>query len=809
MPSNAAHSSNGGARLLIRYRWLYISLCVALSIFMFEGVRRVSVTSSFSELLPINNSIVEVFQKYPNFSAPITIELLVKVKRGTIYNPQTLATIFHLTRDVDLLPGADHDEVISIATTKAQVVRAVPGGIFSAPVMGDTPPTTQEEADEISQRARSAGGVMGFLASRDGRAALIRASFHEQDLDYEKVFGHVHALCAKYRDANTEIYPAGFVMLVGWIYRYGRQAIEILLVAFALIALAHFDYMRSWAGSLTPLIAGALSVLCGVGAGGWIGINLDPLTIVVPVLLLARGLSHSVQMTRRYFERLYETNDRQVAAAQALGSMFSPAVLGIACDAVGLYLLYLVPIPVVRQLGVFCGTWSLLLIPTVVLLTPALLAIMPPPANVARFIAGSESTMTMLVITPLQQVFARVARGRMRWASMAVVVVVAAVTFAAAIRREVGNVEAGSSLLWPQNEFNVAMREINRELAGTTVLNVVWHGKKAHALATAEAYTAMQEFQRRIESAHGATATFSFSDFLSPTNMILGGGYPKWWPVDPVNPLVGRTALQSLNGRNVKDVAFLADYTLTNGAVTLWYKDLKSKTVTAAMDAARETLAPVANLHPEVYSVELAAGPVAAQYAIDKTVASAHLATLARLLAAVFVLSALTYYSLLAPLMLIVPLLLAQFTTDTIMFLRGVGLDINTLPVVAVGVGVGIDYGIYMLSRATEEYQAGDFDRAIERSIMTVGESTLFVAFTMVVAVLPWYFLCQLRFLAEMGLMLALVMALNAILAMTALPVEIAVLRPRFMEKMRRPGPERNVASSHENQATKVGVSQA
>jgi len=182
---------------------------------------------------------------------------------------------------------------------------------------------------------------------------------------------------------------------------------------------------------------------------------------------------------------------------------------------------------------------------------------------------------------------------------------------------------------------------------------------------------------------------------------------------------------------------------------------------------------------------------------------------LARLLAAVFVLSALTYYSLLAPLMLIVPLLLAQFTTDTIMFLRGVGLDINTLPVVAVGVGVGIDYGIYMLSRATEEYQAGDFDRAIERSIMTVGESTLFVAFTMVVAVLPWYFLCQLRFLAEMGLMLALVMALNAILAMTALPVEIAVLRPRFMEKMRRPGPERNVASSHENQATKVGVSQA
>ena len=88
-------------------------------------------------------------------------------------------------------------------------------------------------------------------------------------------------------------------MLMGWIYQYSKQALEILLVAFGLIALAHFDYMRSWAGSFTPLIAGALSVVWGVGAGGWMGINLDPLTIVVPVLLLARGLSHSVQMTRR------------------------------------------------------------------------------------------------------------------------------------------------------------------------------------------------------------------------------------------------------------------------------------------------------------------------------------------------------------------------------------------------------------------------------------------------------------------------------------------------------------------------------
>jgi len=112
--------------------------------------------------------------------------------------------------------------------------------------------------------------------------------------------------------------------------------------------------------------------------------------------------------------------------------------------------------------------------------------------------------------------------------------------------------------------------------------------------------------------------------------------------------------------------------------------------------------------------------------------------------------------------MLLVPLLFAQFATDSVMYLRGVGLDVNTLPVVAVGLGVGIDYGIYLLSRICEEFQGaadGDVQAAVTRAVFTTGEATFFVAFTMVLGVLPWYFLSELRFLAEMGLMLALVMA--------------------------------------------------
>jgi hypothetical protein len=138
--------------------------------------------------------------------------------------------------------------------------------------------------------------------------------------------------------------------------------------------------------------------------------------------------------------------------------------------------------------------------------------------------------------------------------------------------------------------------------------------------------------------------------------------------------------------------------------------------------------------------------------------------------------------------MLLVPLVMAQFATDSVMYLRGVGLDVNTLPVIAVGLGVGIDYGVYLLSRICEEFQGaadGDVQAAVTRALFTTGEATFFVAFTMVLGVLPWYFLSELRFLAEMGLMLALVMAFNGILAMSILPLETVLIRPKFLGRVR------------------------
>ena len=467
------------ADFLLRWRWQVIVIYAVLTAFFSVGVMRIAhrfqAQTSVADLIPAHNRVTDVFKRYQSFSKPATVEILLKVKSGTIYTPQTLARIWRITRELDLVPGIDHVTLTSIASEKVRVIRPTPPGLSSEPVMTNKIPATQAEALAVQERARHAAGVTGILVSPDEQATLIEAAFFEQGLDYGEVFHRVHKMLDAESDPNVEFHPAGRVMLIGWVYRYGHQALWIFLLSLTLIILAHVDYMRSIAGALTPIIAAAVSTVWGLGAGGWLGLNLEPLTVVVPVLLMARALSHSLQITRRYYEILYETHERVAGAAGALASMFAPAFLGIMCDVAGLYMICLAPIPIIQKLGVLCGTWSLLIIPSAVLLTPVLLAILPPPKDVSLFITHEVPSFSTRLIEPVQRVLAGLLTPRMRIVSTAVAVPVAALITFFAISRPVGNVAIGTPLLWPGNEYNVAERAINNNLAGTR--RSTWYGR--------------------------------------------------------------------------------------------------------------------------------------------------------------------------------------------------------------------------------------------------------------------------------------------------------------------------------------------
>ena len=247
---------------------------------------------------------------------------------------------------------------------------------------------------------------------------------------------------------------------------------------------------------------------------------------------------------------------------------------------------------------------------------------------------------------------------------------------------------------------------------------------------------------------------------------------------------VNAAAIGVMMGSSAKNYGHVVDDTMQHATVSLWYKDNKQETVDHALATARKAIAVIGEDH-EHFRVRLGTGIIALQEAVNLIIARFHWVMLGLLNLAIFLLCSWAYRSFTAGLMLLVPVNLSNQVMIAAMHLLGVGLDVNSLIVAAIGVGVGIDYGIYLLSRICEEYHAQDEDwgKAINASLTTTGKAIMFTAIIMLMGIAPWYFMSELKFMADMGLLLMMVMAINMVLALVVLPLLVFLIKPTFVKR--------------------------
>jgi predicted RND superfamily exporter protein len=142
-----------------------------------------------------------------------------------------------------------------------------------------------------------------------------------------------------------------------------------------------------------------------------------------------------------------------------------------------------------------------------------------------------------------------------------------------------------------------------------------------------------------------------------------------------------------------------------------------------------------------------------------------------------------TFRSFAAGLYLLAPLALANIMVNGYMAANGIGINVHTLPLVTVGLGFGIDYGFYIVSRTIEEIRVrGNVEKSVHHALETSGKAVTFSAATMIISTVFWT-TSNIRFNAEMGLLLALWMAVSYVGAQTLTPVLIVMCRPRFITK--------------------------
>ncbi|ABM97348.1 efflux RND transporter permease subunit [Methylibium petroleiphilum] len=776
------------ARFTLGNRWTILVAMALITTFFAVGMTKVEIRTIFSDLFPKDHPFVQVFKDHPNFGSPLTVTLMIKRTDGKdVFQIDTLDKVWRLSRAIDLAPGVDHDQILSIASSKARYTVVTPDGIFSNPIMDEQPPKSAADLAEIRRRVGESAAAATFLVSSDHTATIINATFIESKLDYGEAFNFIQEIVKKEQDGQHEIHVAGFPIMTGWIYAFGENTAEIfgltLLLMFVMLAL----HMRNLSGIVGPLIVSSVSAVWGFGLVGWLGLPVEPLLMVVPLMLIARCFSHCVQATERYYELLHDGHEQRKAAELSLVSLMAPGTLGIFTDVCGLLLVALAPIPAMERFALFTGLWALNLVPCSVFLTPVVLSLLPKPTNLSHVLGSvGHSGPLQRSMRRTLEAFSSLAHGRTACYTAGIFVLITVVSVYFMLRIPVGNPVEGTNLLRYESEFNAAVREINRNFPGSMTMELVFEGKGgARIVRQTETITAMRDLQHCLEaSPNPPTATLSFADLVPEANRVFNGGNPKWTPLDNDDAAVAAAVTGLMAGTNAKAFLNVTDFDQRNTTVSLWYANNKQHTVDNALAQASACVEKIGAEHTN-FRVRLASGTIALQQSINDTVVHYESRIIGALNIVILIGCSLAYRSIVAGLLLLIPVNLANTMLTAAMSLAGLGLDVNTLPILAIGIGVGIDYGIYLLTRICEEYQGaarGDVGVAIRISLTTCGKAIFFTAALMTIGLLPWYFLSELKFLSDMGLLLVIVMFINMVLALILLPLLVYLIKPKFLD---------------------------
>ena len=465
----------------------------------------------------------------------------------------------------------------------------------------------------------------------------------------------------------------------------------------------------------------------------------------------------------------------------------APGFLGILTDAAGLFLIMVAPIPAMERFALFCGFWALILFPTNVLLSPIILSWLPEPKNVQRILgheAGSGGSHRF--IYGALAFIGKLSHGRRARFTASALLVVVVFSIGQVLQIKVGNPVEGSNLLWEDSDYNQAVSQINSHFAGLNTLEIVFEAKDPtnprRVSRQADTVFSMLALQNILEQGEAPpVATLSFADYLPEANRLFSGGHPKWSPLDREQGAVTAAANAVMVGTGPKAFLHVTDFVQQNSTVSLWYKDNKQETVDVALQQAAAAVESIGVDH-EAFTVRLGSGTIALQQSINDTVDDYQWVILGLLNLVILATCSYAYRSVLAGILLLIPVNISNLLLGAVMVQLGIGLDVNTLPITAIGVGVGIDYGIYLLSRICEEFsEREDYAKAIDRAVATTGKAILFTATIVLIAILPWYFLSDLKFLADMGLLLVMVMLINMVIALVVIPLEVWLVRPKFL----------------------------
>ena len=755
---------DSASRALIRWRLPLSMIFLAITVALGASALRVHLDPGFNKLIPLKHALMEAFLKHSGTFAGAN-RILVNVKwkgEGDIYNAEFMKAIRGVTDDVFFTPGVNRAQVFSIFTPNVKYIEVTEEGFAGEVVI---PSRFEADAEGLAKvRANVArSGEIGRLVANDLKAALVRADLLETDpssgkkLDYAEVSKKLEEIRAKYTSDKIEINIIGFAKIVGEVMDGLFTVVAFFGIAFVVTAVLLFVYTRSLKLTIVALIVALLPVVWLLGILPLIGYGIDPMSILVPFLIFSIGVSHAVQMTNAWKQHVLAGESSEEASRRAFRNLAIPGTVALVTNALGFMVIMLIAIPIVHELGVTACIGVLLMIMTNKMILPIVLSHL-------TLESGSNSARPAGSRNPLWWAVSKFAEPRLALITIGAWLVLLAVGTVYSRHLLTGDIGAGVPELRAESRYNQDNDKVVASYSiGMDVLSVFVETKDmTEACLQWRVMNAVERFDFHVR---GIAGVQSVTTVAGIAKVAAGGnneGNPRWAALQRTEAAL-RTGSKAVNpelGLNTEGCGVIH--------LVIYLKDHGGATLTHVVGELKKFID--AEKTPNI-QFRLAGGNAGVAAATNEAVEHAEVQMLGAIFGAIILLCWLTFRDWRAVLCIMVPLTIVSILCNALMAALGIGLKVPTLPVIALGVGVGVDYGIYLYERLQHELEdkGSSLREAFYEAMRQRGTAAVFTAITMSIGVGSWAF-AALKFQADMGILLAFMFLVNVFGAIFLLP---------------------------------------
>ena len=778
---------------VIEKRNIYFTIAIIITIFFGWQCRKLSVKTVFADLLPQKHEYIKLHNEIRDkFGGANQILIMVGVRRTgkykDIFNVETLTKVQKITKDIMLFHAVDRYKIISIASPKIKDFKASPEGYTSVPVMFPNVPQTEEDLKKL--RLVIYGNPICYpgLVSLDSEKALVQVDFFEEQMDYRVTFRELQELRKKYEDDNHFVAIAGNPMHIGYIESYVPDAVKIFGYTIIAMFIMFLIFFRSKRGMVMPVFAALLSAVWGLGFLAMLNFNLDPLVLVFPFLIGAMAASHSVQVVKRYREESIIHGEGKAACKKVITSLFVPGLAGVVTDASGILIIAITPIDILYKITISCAFWAFGTVFIAFFLLPIIFSYFP------------------LQTTPEKEGFLdRMLHGIghfiCRKGKIPILILALIATTWGYFQQQklpVGNVVPGSEILWPFHRYNVDAFRIIFNMPLLNPMYVVCEGDRPFTQNAPVVIRDILKFARYMSRTPNQRVIFvqSLNGPIPNFHRAVRESDPNWLFAPTVDMQLKQLwrVIYTMGSPGDWDKYIDADNQAAN--IVLFLRDKTAASITEVIDRVKKFVAeesvctkPVTDIVNKQmttfnFKYRLAGGTAGVQAGINETLLKYNgLTTLIAYIMCFFFVT-IFFQSFVAAIFITLPLLTSTFLTQAFMTLNNppIPLTTATLPIASVGMGLGVDYAIYIVGRIIEEYRDNkrDLDDAIAVSLGTSGKAVIYIGLTLICG-LGFWAISKLMFQALMGLLLAIVLIINMMGAIFVVPSFISLFKPKFI----------------------------